>query len=169
MDIIAVHTSCHHLCTHVYAPIGPFGRTFDCPRVRIMWSECVGISARRREEGEDMRKSDVKTEEDVIRFLNDYSEFERDVYLATFKIPRGKVSTYGRVAEAVGRPRANRAVANALHNNPLFPIVPCHRVVKADGGFGGESKAAAGRRRHVEDEGVPTRDGKVIMGEDVLF
>lgn len=115
-----------------------------------------------------MKKSDVKTEKDVRRYLSEWSEFEKDVYVATFRIPRGKVSTYGRVAKTIGRPRASRAVANTLHNNPLFPIVPCHRVVKADGGFGGEPKAAAGRRRLVEKEGVPVRDGRVIMSDDIV-
>lgn len=116
-----------------------------------------------------MRKADVKTEKDLIEYLKDWSAFERAVYVATFKIPRGNVSTYSRVAETIHRPKAQRAVANALHNNPLYPIVPCHRVVKSDGGFGGEKKAAAGRRRHVEREGVPTRDGKVILSDDILY
>ena len=115
-----------------------------------------------------MRKGDVKTEKDIRLYLSDRSEFERDVYVATFRIPKGKVSTYGRVAKAVGRPRASRAVANTLHNNPLFPTVPCHRVVKADGGFGGEPRAAAGRRRLVEKEGVPVKDGRVVMSNDIV-
>ena len=116
-----------------------------------------------------MRKGDVKTEKDVIGYLKDWSTFERAVYVATFRIPKGKVSTYSRVADTIHRPKAQRAVANALHNNPLNPIVPCQRVVKSDGGFGGEKKAAAGRRRHVEREGVPTRDGKVILSDDILY
>ena len=116
-----------------------------------------------------MRKSDVKTERDVKEYLREWSEFERNVYLATFKIPEGKVSTYSRVARAIGKPRAQRAVANALHKNPLYPIVPCHRVVKSDGGFGGERKAAASRRRHVEREGVPTKDGRVVLSDRILF
>ena len=115
-----------------------------------------------------MKKSDVKTEKDVRSYLRDWSGFERDVYIATYRIPKGKVSTYGRVAKAIGRPRASRAVANTLHNNPLFPVVPCHRVVKADGGFGGEPRAAAGRRRLVEKEGVPTRGGRVVMSDDIV-
>ncbi len=116
-----------------------------------------------------MKKSDVRTERDVREYLKDWSDFERDVYVAAFRIPEGKVSTYSRVAKAIGKPRAQRAVANALHKNPLYPVVPCHRVVKADGGFGGERKAAAARRRHVEREGVPTKDGKVILNRDILF
>jgi methylated-DNA-[protein]-cysteine S-methyltransferase len=116
-----------------------------------------------------MRKEDVKTEEDVVRLLSDKSKFERDVYVATFKIPKGRVSTYGRIAQKIGKPRAYRAVANALHKNPLFPIVPCHRVVKSDGGFGGEKKAAEGRRKHVEQEGVPVDNGKVKMSEKIIY
>lgn len=117
----------------------------------------------------ELKKSDVRNEQDVREYLKDWSEFERDVYLATFKIPEGKVSTYTRVAKTIKRPRAQRAVANALHKNPLYPVVPCHRVVKSDGGFGGEKTAAAARRRHVEREGVPTRDGKVLLSKKILF
>jgi O-6-methylguanine DNA methyltransferase len=116
-----------------------------------------------------MKREDVKTEKDIIEFLRDWSEFERDVYIATYRIPYGKVSTYQKVAKCIGRPKATRAVANALHNNPLYPVVPCWRVVKSDGGFGGEPKAAAGRREHVESEGVPTENGRVVMTRKVLF
>lgn len=115
-----------------------------------------------------MKKEDVKTRDDVAAFLADWSAFERAVYLATYDIPYGKVSTYGRVAKAIGRPRATRAVANALHNNPLYPIVPCWRVVKADGGFGGNAGAAAGRRARVESEGVPTKEGRVTLSGELL-
>lgn len=121
------------------------------------------------DEGVSMRKEDVKTEEDVKRYLSDWSEFERAVLVATFKIPRGKVSTYRRIAEKTGRPDSCRAVANALHKNPLHPIVPCQRVVRSDGGFGGRKDHAEGRRRQVEAEGVPMVRGKVVMNEDVLY
>ncbi len=115
-----------------------------------------------------MKKEEVRTEADVVRYLEDYSKFERDVYVACYRIPYGKVSTYQRVAEKIGRPKAMRAVANTLHNNPLYPIVPCWRVVKSDGGFGGEKKAAAGRRERVENEGVPTKNGKVVMRKEIV-
>lgn len=116
-----------------------------------------------------MRKEDVKTEEDVIRFLSDRTEFERDVLLATFMIPRGKVSTYKRIAEKIGRPRAYRAAGNALHKNPLAPIVPCHRVVRSDGRFGGPREAAEARMKILEEEGVRIEEGKVNLDEDILF
>jgi len=120
-------------------------------------------------EARPVRKEDVKTEEDVVQYLSDWSKFERAVYVATYKIPYGKVCTYQRIAKKIGRPKAMRAVANTLHNNPLYPIVPCWRVIKSDGGFGGEEKAAASRRKHVESEGVLTRNGKVVIRDDVLF
>ena len=116
-----------------------------------------------------MKAEDVRTEKDVREFLKDWSGFERDVYLFTYRIPRGKVSTYSGVAKAIGKPRAQRAVANALHNNPLYPVVPCWRVVKSDGSFGGEAKAAAGRRQHVVEDGVLVKDGKVVITKDILF
>jgi len=116
-----------------------------------------------------MKKEMVKTEEDVVRFLSDKTKFERDVLVATFKIPKGKVSTYKRIAEKIGKPKAYRAVGNALHKNPLFPIVPCHRVVKSDGTFGGEKKAADSRRKHLEQEGVPIENGRVKISNEILF
>jgi methylated-DNA-[protein]-cysteine S-methyltransferase len=115
-----------------------------------------------------MKKEDVKTEKDVVQYLKDWSEFERKVYLACYKIPYGKVSTYQQVAKNIGNPKSMRAVANALHNNPLYPVVPCWRVVKSDGSFGGEPKAASHRRERVRSEGVPMDGDKVVMTEDIV-
>ena len=114
-------------------------------------------------------KSKIKTEADVRRALEGRSEFEKDVYAATFKIPRGMVSTYGRIAKNIGRPRAVRAVASTLRKNPLHPVVPCHRVVKADGSFGGNPKRASGRRSNCAEEGVPIVNGKVKMSPDIVY
>ena len=114
----------------------------------------------------------IKTEEDVIRAtleLPGYSEFDSRVYAATFRIPKGKVSTYGRIAMMIGNPKAYRAVANSLHRNPLFPVVACHRVVKEDGSFGGDKKRAEGRCKHCEEEGVPIESGRVRMSKEIIF
>ena len=103
----------------------------------------------------------IKTEKDVIEALEKKTSFERDVLVATFRIPKGKVCTYKGIAVKIGRPKAYRAVANALHKNPLWPVVPCHRVVCSDGSFGGPEKAAAERRKSVKEEGVPIEEGNV--------
>jgi methylated-DNA-[protein]-cysteine S-methyltransferase len=62
--------------------------------------------------------------------------FRRRVLEATARIPFGSVSTYGDVALRAGSPRAWRAAGNALHDNPVPIVVPCHRVVPATGGIG---------------------------------
>jgi methylated-DNA-[protein]-cysteine S-methyltransferase len=63
--------------------------------------------------------------------------FNLKVLRATAKIPFGRVSTYKTMATAAGSPRAARAAGNALHNNPIPLVVPCHRVLHSDGGLGG--------------------------------
>ena len=68
------------------------------------------------------------------------TEFQRAVWAALTEIPYGQTASYREVAQAVGRPRATRAVGGANHVNPVAIIVPCHRVVGADGsltGYGG--------------------------------
>jgi methylated-DNA-[protein]-cysteine S-methyltransferase len=62
--------------------------------------------------------------------------FFRRVLEETARIPFGAVSTYGTVAKLAGSPRAARAAGNALHENPVPIVVPCHRVVPASGGIG---------------------------------
>ena len=65
------------------------------------------------------------------------TEFQRRVWEEVRKIPYGEVRSYGWIAGRVGRPRAWRAVANALKNNPLVLVIPCHRVVRSDGKVAG--------------------------------
>lgn len=62
--------------------------------------------------------------------------FFRRVLEETARIPFGSVSTYGDVAKRAGSPRAARAAGNALHDNPVPIVVPCHRVVPSGGGIG---------------------------------
>lgn len=64
------------------------------------------------------------------------SAWGRRVLEATARIPAGHVATYGTVAARVGKPRAARAVGNAVASNPVAIVVPCHRVVPAGGGVG---------------------------------
>jgi methylated-DNA-[protein]-cysteine S-methyltransferase len=61
----------------------------------------------------------------------------RDVLSATARVPFGQTTTYGRIAERIGKPRAARAVGNALGSNPIPIVVPCHRVLRAGGALGG--------------------------------
>jgi AraC family transcriptional regulator of adaptative response/methylated-DNA-[protein]-cysteine methyltransferase len=63
--------------------------------------------------------------------------FQRRVWKELQKIPRGETRTYTEVARRIGRPRAVRAVARACATNPVSVVIPCHRVVRADGSLGG--------------------------------
>jgi methylated-DNA-[protein]-cysteine S-methyltransferase len=89
--------------------------------------------------------------------------------MATLKIPRGKVTTYKRIAEMIGRPKAYRAVGNALHKNPLAPIIPCHRVVRSDGGLAGDEECVETRRRRLLEEGIKVEGNRVKISREILF
>jgi methylated-DNA-[protein]-cysteine S-methyltransferase len=120
-------------------------------------------------EDNSMSKTEIKTKEDVIRHLSGKTEFEKRVLVATFEIPKGKVSTYKRIATKIGQPHAYRATANALHKNPLAPIVPCHRVVKSDGRIAGEKDEVKARRSLLEKEGIPLEGNKVKLSPKILY
>jgi methylated-DNA-[protein]-cysteine S-methyltransferase len=68
------------------------------------------------------------------------TEFQKDCWRALLRIPYGSTCSYAEIARAIGRPQAFRAVGQANHDNPLAIIVPCHRVLGANGtltGYGG--------------------------------
>lgn len=68
------------------------------------------------------------------------TEFQRAVWQALCDIPYGETRSYGQIAAAIGKPKAARAVGMANNRNPIAVIVPCHRVIGADGsmvGYGG--------------------------------
>ena len=87
------------------------------------------------------------------------------VYEAVKLIPAGSVATYGQVAEAIGSKRLSRVVGYALHVNPQPGVIPCHRVVRRDGGvssafaFGGASAQIV----LLAEEGVSFTDGRVDL------
>ncbi len=82
--------------------------------------------------------------------------FEAEVLARLRRIPAGEVRTYREIARAVGQPGAARAVGAACARNPLPLLIPCHRVVRADGGLGGYSLrgGVALKRRLLEAEGA---------------
>jgi methylated-DNA-[protein]-cysteine S-methyltransferase len=80
------------------------------------------------------------------------SDFMRRVLSATATIPFGSVSTYGAVAREAGSPRGSRAAGNALGSNPMPIVIPCHRVLHADGGIGGYTGGLDRKRTLLELE-----------------
>ena len=63
--------------------------------------------------------------------------FQRQVWTQLLTIPTGAVRTYRELAQSIHRPKAVRAVANAIGANPIAWLIPCHRVIRSDGGLGG--------------------------------
>lgn len=82
------------------------------------------------------------------------TDFQRRVWNALRRIPRGETRTYREVAEAAGRPSAVRAVARACAANKIALLVPCHRVVRGDGGLGGYRWGAGRKAKLLEREGA---------------
>ena len=117
-----------------------------------------GIVAVMAGEARDLR--DVPLDERAI------DDFRRAVYAATRDIPAGVTRSYGEVARATGRPDGARDVGTALARNPFPIIVPCHRVVAANGALTGFS-APGGletKRRMLELEGAPGYGQQVLFG-----
>lgn len=95
------------------------------------------------------RKVDLMQQNALSIFQNDWSklkavklhlrgtDFQLKVWESLLKIPLGKLSTYGTIAEQIGNPQASRAVGTAIGSNPVAFLIPCHRVIRATGVFGG--------------------------------
>jgi O-6-methylguanine DNA methyltransferase len=80
------------------------------------------------------------------------SAWDAGVYAAVRDVAFGTTATYGEIAAAIGAPRAARAVGGALGRCPLFPAVPCHRVVRAADGWSGWDSDVAFKRRLLRAE-----------------
>jgi AraC family transcriptional regulator of adaptative response/methylated-DNA-[protein]-cysteine methyltransferase len=64
------------------------------------------------------------------------TKFQLQVWNALLQIPKGRLASYGDIAEKIGNPKASRAVGTAIGNNPIAYLIPCHRVIQANGTFG---------------------------------
>jgi len=91
--------------------------------------------------------------------------FQDQVLRSVSKVPRGKVTTYKELALTVGRPKAWRAVANVLASNPHPIKIPCHRVVRSDGGIGGYKLGVGRKMELLSGEGVEVKGRKVSLSK----
>ena len=93
--------------------------------------------------------------------------FRDEVYKITKKIPKGKVTTYGQIARLAGQPKASRAVGYYMKTNPDALVIPCHRVVAADGSLHGYSGngGIVTKRRMLLAEGVIFKNNKVDFAQ----
>lgn len=155
------------LCTVAASPLGPIGVTVDGDG-RLVRIELGAHTASTREDAEARRRCAP-----VVRQLHEYftgrrrafdlelaptgTAFQLATWQALQRIPWGTTSSYAQLAAAVGRPRAVRAVGGANGANPLPIVVPCHRVIAADGSIGGYSGGLDRKRWLLAHEGVALR------------
>ena len=85
--------------------------------------------------------------------LSVLSDFERSVLQTAREIPYGEVIPYAELARRIDKPKASRAVGNALGHNPVAIVVPCHRIVRSDGSLGGYTGGVEFKRKLLAIEG----------------
>ncbi len=90
-----------------------------------------------------------------LRLAPEGTEFQRSVWAALTRIPYGATVSYKDIAIAIGKPTAVRAVGGANGRNPIPIVIPCHRVVAADGGLGGFSPGLDYKVKLLALEGAP--------------
>jgi methylated-DNA-[protein]-cysteine S-methyltransferase len=97
--------------------------------------------------------------------LSGLTDFAARVLKQTYKIPRGKAITYSGLAAKVGSPLAARAVGTVMANNPFPIVIPCHRVVRADGKIGQFGGGPPMKKRLLKSEGVAVDDRSSVPPE----
>jgi len=80
--------------------------------------------------------------------------FQRQVWRALQRVPAGTTTTYQELAARIGRPQASRAVGQAVGANPVAVLIPCHRVLRSDGGLSGFRWGVERKRQLLAREGV---------------
>lgn len=95
--------------------------------------------------------------------------FQQRVLLAEYGIPRGSVSTYGRIAAHLGVGGGARAVGNALATNPFPIVIPCHRAIRSDGTLGGYQGGLAMKRALLEQEGVTIDERDKVVSPRLCY
>jgi methylated-DNA-[protein]-cysteine S-methyltransferase len=95
---------------------------------------------------------------DTVPWEASGTEFQRTVWKALCEIPSGETWTYSQLAHHVGRPTARRAVGLANGQNPVAVVVPCHRVIGADGSLTGYGGGIERKRWLLAHEGATAKD-----------
>ena len=160
--------------TTLESPCGPLLCVVDAAGavVRIEFGkgrDSQRITERMREHGIEVVEDPARTD-GLRRQLEEYfagerrefdltlapegTPFERSVWDELRRIPFGETRSYGEIARAIGRPNASRAVGRANGANPIPIVVPCHRVIGADGSLTGYAGGLDMKRTLLELEGV---------------
>jgi methylated-DNA-[protein]-cysteine S-methyltransferase len=94
---------------------------------------------------------------------------EQKIYKKLLDVPKGKITTYGDLAKAVGLKNGQRVVGKIMNKNPYPVIVPCHRVVMSTGKIGGYAYGEHIKTKMLNDEGIKIQNGKILDLKNKLF
>jgi len=94
---------------------------------------------------------------------------DKKIYKKLLEVPKGKITTYGELAKAVGLKNGQRAVGKIMNNNPYPVIIPCHRVIKSDGKIGGYAYGEEIKSNMLTKEGVKIQNGKILDLENTIY
>jgi methylated-DNA-[protein]-cysteine S-methyltransferase len=144
-DLIAVEQS--DLITGLY-----FGAHNDVPEPG--WVECEGVEVFDRLRSQLSEYFAGELQDFDLPLDPHGTEFQKSVWSALRQIPYGETVSYSDIATAIGNARAVRAVGGANGRNPIPIVIPCHRVVAADGGLGGFSSGLHNKEWLLNHEGA---------------
>ena len=115
-----------------------------------------------------LKGEEVDFELELVDFTK-CSEIQEKVLLADFRIPRGWVSTYKRIANHIGVINGARVVGNCLAKNPFPIIIPCHRAIKTDGNLGGYQGGIKMKRILLEMEGIEVSEREKVNTDRIYY
>ena len=95
-------------------------------------------------------------------------KLEEKVYKKLLEVPKGKVTTYGELAKAIGLKNGQRAIGRMMNKNPYPVIVPCHRVILSSGKVGGYAWGEDVKTKMLSKEGIEIKNGK-ILHSDIIY
>jgi methylated-DNA-[protein]-cysteine S-methyltransferase len=96
-------------------------------------------------------------------------KLEEKVYKKLLEVPKGKITTYGELAKAIGLKNGQRVIGKIMNKNPYPVIVPCHRVIKSDGKIGGYAWGEKVKAKMLSNEGMKIKNGKILDVEKSIY
>lgn len=148
------------------SPLGEITLASDGEAIVGLWFE--GQKHFARTLSDDSKRQALPIFDEAMRWLDTYfsgqepeetpamrllgTAFQQNVWLALLEIPFGETATYGQLAETLGMPNGARAVGAAVGRNPISILIPCHRVVGADGSLTGYAGGTERKRKLLELE-----------------
>jgi O-6-methylguanine DNA methyltransferase len=96
-------------------------------------------------------------------------DINKRIYELTSQIPKGRISTYGILANVAGKPKASRSIGRILSNNPRLVLIPCHRIVYSNGRIGGYTGGVKLKIKLLASEGIIVKNGKILDFRKKIF